>query len=95
MTTSHTPTPWAVDGKSIAFGDSCTGGLVAASVENIFGEAIDIKDMQRIVHCVNAHDELVAALQRAQMAMLGYAHRNDIIQAALDATDCALAKATK
>jgi hypothetical protein len=93
MTTSHTPTPWIVNGKSIEYGEGLSGGLVAACVEDVFGNSIDDADMAHIVRCVNAHDDLVAALQRAQMAILGYAHRNDIIQAALDATDCALAKA--
>jgi hypothetical protein len=92
MTTSHTPTPWEVCGHYIRPKLPESGIQIAEFplfLENHKANAA------HIVRCVNAHDDLVAALQRAQMAMLGYAHRNNIILAALDATDCALAKATQ
>jgi hypothetical protein len=63
MTTSHTPTPWIVNGKSIEYGEGLSGGLVAACVEDVFGNSIDDADMAHIVRCVNAHDDLVAALK--------------------------------
>lgn len=64
----HTPTPWGVKhancvyhkGRFIA---DC-GGNSESKVQHIAAE--NIANAKRIVHCVNCHDELVAALKAAQ-----------------------------
>lgn len=43
---------------------------------------------------IAAAPDLLAALQTAQMAMLGYTHRNDVINKALQEALAAIAKAT-
>ena len=65
--------------------------IVLANLEDDYLYSADSAKAKQICE---AADDLLAALQRARRAMLGYTHRNAIIQSALDAADAAIAKAT-
>jgi hypothetical protein len=57
---AHTATPWHVgDNARIIGGGS---NLIAHTERSGLSEQQDYKNAHRIVHCVNAHDALVAAL---------------------------------
>jgi hypothetical protein len=65
MTTSHTPTPWRNGDK---YGEDIFSGVdrIAVATEHPYrpGEAIvAVANAAHIVRCVNAHDDLVAALK--------------------------------
>ena len=65
MNKSHTPTPWRVDGADIVSPSECA---VVATVQWC-GEGRDGEsdaNAAHIVRCVNAYDDLVAALTAAQ-----------------------------
>jgi hypothetical protein len=64
---THTPTPWRTAGSVIMAGDN---GYAIADIDGDNGESVI--DAAHIVKCVNAHDELVAALDNA----LGIIHAN-------------------
>ena len=70
----HTPTPWTkmphYGGKSYFLLDE-NGGVVASAVK---GECAD-----HINHCVNMHNELVAALDMMTEFAQHYAHQKDFI----------------
>jgi hypothetical protein len=53
-TATHTPTPWFAQGKLI---------VGATPDDGQIGAAYDLEDAAHIVLCVNAHDDLVAALR--------------------------------
>jgi hypothetical protein len=62
----HTPTPWTTlfDGDEVQIGDS-SGNFVAMTLpcESSGATERDYANAAHIVKCVNAHDELVAALK--------------------------------
>jgi hypothetical protein len=66
MTTKHTPTPWRAETNP--FGKPF---VVGVNFENVIPTGcVGITDAAHIVRCVNAHDELVAALDE-MVAMFG------------------------
>jgi hypothetical protein len=73
MSNTHTPTPWVMVPDQESHGCQlalCNAGgmTIARSPESPHfmhaEQAIDDANFTHIVKCVNAHDELVAALQR-------------------------------
>jgi hypothetical protein len=64
----HTPTPWATDGRFV-FAEDTPPPLPAISEVFDFSKELILPsgeaNAHHIVHCVNLHDELVAALEAA------------------------------
>lgn len=60
--TEHSPLPWRLDAPTII--DGADGGLVAESWHGVVNREWDecVANAEFIVHCVNLHNELVAAL---------------------------------
>lgn len=85
MTTLHTPTPWHTDKDDPSTIFNSMGGYVT----RIDGNAVQTRaaiegNAAFIVRACNAHDELVAALQRIQtLPESAGAHMQDIARAAL------------
>jgi hypothetical protein len=57
--TKHTPAPWYTDNACIC----ASNGRALIAIEDIACEDEDENNAAHIVRCVNAHDELVAALR--------------------------------
>jgi Tat protein secretion system quality control protein TatD with DNase activity len=105
MTKSHTPTPWKVGDKYHA--DiyqqipSGQGSRIASCMAYLTGN--EAYNAAHIVHCVNAHDELVAALQDVSQTLAwvghgecrGFSDRLLKTEQALEKARAALEKATK
>lgn len=76
MSAEHTPTPWAiVDSTEIISTDEAAReefGVIADT--NLMGPKTEQQaaDTDFIVRCVNAHDELVAALEAVEKAIDDY-----------------------
>jgi hypothetical protein len=90
MTAQHTPTPWQVITVRGATQVSGNGKIIASIVQPAEANAA------HIVRCVNAHDELVAALQLAQKVLDALALDDDCTEGqpeAAHAVRAALAKA--
>jgi hypothetical protein len=86
---SHTPGPWEVDGETIYGPD----GYLIASVIPYYPENVEKQaaNARRIVQCVNAHDELVAALRHIAGAAMDIGCERQVIA---EAARAALATAT-
>ncbi len=57
MTTKHTPTPWRMDYQPEEHLWKITDGW------DFIGQALHKPNAAHIVHCVNTHDEMLAALK--------------------------------
>lgn len=91
MKTTHTAGEWVAainsdhdNGSEVHCGNVCvavcgTGNVAAANA-------------RRIVRAVNCHDELVGALERCEMALLGSINCNSIVISSIAAARAALAK---
>jgi hypothetical protein len=102
MTTSHTPTPWR-NGKKYK-SDIYTGDGSKTIARVIFGNILSSQaaaDAAHIVHYVNAHDDLVAALKfmisefKSAISAATQGNGDPEIYAGLIQARAALAKATK
>ena len=74
-TEKHTPTPWVKDdegSRAQIRGDDMT---IVAARHRLSGEVHDA-NMELIVHAVNCHDDLVAALELAQGLLADMGHTN-------------------
>ncbi len=91
---AHTPGPWFAKRMRNDNGnfdiDSVGGYFVAKSIGGL-----DVGEEEANARLIAAAPELLAALQRAYMALIGYlpGHRNAITDAAIDAARAAIAKA--
>lgn len=90
----HTPGPWVAEERFDSDGETSLGLAIYAGRQEVarlpgIGQQ-DFADAQRIVQCVNAHDDLVAALKRARRAVVIYAPGSTNIKM----IDAAIAKAT-
>lgn len=93
MKTQHTPGPWHVgikQAEKIVY-DSTGWAVANATVYHGENDAEQVKANARLIA---AAPELLDALQTAAMALIGYTHRNEIIENALDSARAAIAKAT-
>ena len=63
ITMNHTPTPWTQDDRRIL---DPQGRQIAVCHSDFIGKVSGAQDAAHIVKCVNAHDELVAALRQAE-----------------------------
>lgn len=66
MSAAHTPTPWGLRQPARVLGcDACGQWYVHAKDATVAAmlSSAQEADARRIVQCVNAHDELVAALE--------------------------------
>ena len=96
----HTPGPWSWVKNRVGYWDLQDehGNIIAddGSAGGEYSGWLDIggPECDGNARLIAAAPDLLDALQSAQMAMLGYTHRNEIIQAALDKTAAAIAKAT-
>jgi hypothetical protein len=82
MSAAHTPTPWAVDDRGLIH-EPFFGGDIFAQVYERNREA----NAAFIVRAVNAHDDLVAALEDARGRLQVYAGFKDsdrVIPSAVD-----------
>ena len=66
----HTPTPWklAADGRTIytSMAQGFPDNIIASTARSIYGQVGDPKaNAEHIVRCVNSHDALLEACQRA------------------------------
>jgi len=69
MTTTYTPTPWRV--TATAFGKPHIESVDGAEVCKLFSDDAEGRaTAAHIVHCVNAHDELVATLEAVKDAAI-------------------------
>lgn len=69
--TNHTPTPWRhvlldVDTSEVVGSDNST----VCSNEEYYPHSVSEEDMKFIVRACNAHDDLLAALERARDNLL-------------------------
>lgn len=98
----HTDGPWSVEQEEIGgevTSDLCVLGpspsfRYVASVSRCFQGDRTQEMEQANAHLIAAAPELLAALQTAEMAMLGYTHRNAVIAKALKDARAAIALAT-
>lgn len=74
--TTHTPGPWILSRDGYingTFHDETRGpitGQIARTYSHLYcGIAEERANARRIVHCVNTHDELVAALREAEAGL--------------------------
>jgi len=93
MKTKHTPGPWQVRQNDCVY---ARGRLIADCEVTAYDKRPAPPNHQDTVNAklVAAAPDLLEALQRLQMATLGYTHRNEIVQTALDSAQAAIAKAT-
>lgn len=96
---AHTPGPWkfgkeltARSGEWLVSFDAGSKGRGIAIAETRAGSGNEEANARLIA----AAPELLAALERAYMALIGYlpAHRNDVTDAAIGAAHAAITKAT-
>ena len=76
----HTPTPWAVDHDAISAQGQHIAGCIGLDGDDY---ATQKANAAHIVRCVNAHDDLVSALQ--MVCDSGVALADSIEKAMLDA----------
>jgi len=89
--TKHTPTPWTQDDTVIT-----RNSRVIASVRDLCTDSQlpeDRANAAHIVRCVNAHDELVAALRNLVDETDHSIAKGGTLMVTLDAARAALAKA--
>jgi hypothetical protein len=71
MSTNHTPTPWRV--TTTAYGRPLIESSDGTEICKLFSyNSEGYATADHIVRCVNAHDELVAALEYALSLLEGY-----------------------
>lgn len=75
----HTPTPWAVDYLCIRAADGNIGLMNLARDTDV-----SVANAAHIVHCVNTHDEMLGALQVAELALSDYPVELGIVRAAIE-----------
>ena len=99
MSAQHTPGPWkfgkelgARNGEWLVSFDAGSKGRGIAIAETRTGPGSEEANARLIA----AAPELLAALERAYMALIGYlpAHRNGVTDAAIGAASAAITKAT-
>jgi hypothetical protein len=100
MTTPHTPTPWRNGEKyieDIYGGDKFIAGVSVGFIKSQSDRDRVDADAAYIVRCVNAHDDLVAALQEMIIQFNDISGANQKIgeKIALSNARAALAKATQ
>lgn len=102
MNTKHTPGPWEVwnweaDPRHVCVGPQagglCVADVVACNAHGIFTAETEARGMAD-ARLIAAAPDLLDALQTASMALIGYTHRNEIIENALNAARAAIVKAT-
>lgn len=97
MNTQHSPGPWAVAPSSNPKNGTDWRDIVGFGTASDFapGEPFYIGEaLENNAYLIAAAPDLLAALQTAQMCIMGYTHRNDVIENALAACHNAIAKAT-
>ncbi|RRV80383.1 hypothetical protein [Stutzerimonas stutzeri] len=90
MSNGHTPGPWSIDKEErwvIHEPEGKSGTLVVPEIYLDDDEAI------ANARLIAAAPELLAALESAQMALMGYTHQNAVTLAALEKARAAIAKA--
>ena len=90
---THTPGPWHVSDDMYGVGNLLVAGVTASNAEPIANCGLG-KTGKANARLIAAAPELLDALQTAAMALIGYTHRNEIIENALDSARAAIAKAT-
>ena len=94
--TAHTPGPWRYERTD---GIPVNGRhMISGAVPGYLAEVRDCVsgDVQANARLIAAAPDLLAALETAYMALIGYlpAHRNDVTDAAIGAARAAITKAT-
>lgn len=91
---AHTPGPWSVRPSSNAENGAAWRDIVSDG--QAFGPSYVGEALERDAYLIAAAPELLAALETAYMALIGYlpAHRNDVTDAAIGAARAAITKAT-
>ena len=97
---AHTPAPWLIEWNAAQGGeghyitDSNDMGELSRIAAVLFHD--DAGETRANARLIAAAPELLAALERAYMALIGYlpAHRNGVTDAAIGAASAAITKAT-
>ena len=98
---AHTPAPWLIEWNAAQGGeghyitDSNDMGELSRIAAVLFHDDAD-GETRANARLIAAAPELLAALERAYMALIGYlpAHRNGVTDAAIGAASAAITKAT-
>ena len=98
---AHTPAPWLIEWNAAQGGeghyitDSNDMGELSRIAAVLFHDDAD-GETRANARLIAAAPELLAALETAYMALIGYlpAHRNDVTDAAIGAASAAITKAT-
>tara|TARA_R110000868_G_scaffold233914_1_gene487616 strand:- start:2131 stop:2442 length:312 start_codon:yes stop_codon:yes gene_type:complete len=100
MNAQHTPGPWRASRDKDARGwhgwriDSASRALMVWAAWPSEEER-DSNEAEATARLIAAAPDLLDALQTAAMALIGYTHRNEIIENAIVAARAAIAKATR
>lgn len=96
MSAQHTPGPWTHHRDGLPeLGNQCEVIEGADGTLIVYMAMRRPADAERIVQCVNAHDDLLAAARMVKAARVGYREWDlDAFDAAVDAAEAAIAKAT-
>ncbi len=86
---AHTPGPWVVERADDAYCIANVGNLVIMPC----GGKVKHDNAEANARLIAAAPELLAALESAQMALMGYTHQNAVTLAALFKANAAIAKA--
>lgn len=100
MTAAHTPGPWFLEKQPYDSSSFYIRGSDASGKRLTWGKGAvahiprsTVMPMEANARLIAAAPRVLEALRRAEMALLGYTHRNDIIQAALNMARSAIVMA--
>lgn len=95
----HTPGPWKAEERALNFIDITHSqpdvpGAITHALCRVQARITWVREAKANAKLIAAAPDLLAALQTAEMAMLGYTHRNAVLVKALQDVRAAIVKAT-